>query len=60
MHQGMLALFDALFLEPNPIPLKGILNKVWGPVGEPRLPLIPASESVVAALEEALALAQQV
>lgn len=58
-HQALLPLFDALFLEPNPMPLKGILNKVWGPVGDPRLPLIPASDSVIATLEDALAVAQQ-
>lgn len=59
-HQALLPLCDALFLEPNPMPLKGIMNRVWGPVGDPRLPLLPSSEAVVATLEEALARAQQV
>ena len=59
MHHAMLPLADALFLEPNPMPLKGIMNKVWGPVGVPRLPLLEASPDVVAKLEEALAIAQQ-
>ncbi|MEE8330878.1 MAG: 4-hydroxy-tetrahydrodipicolinate synthase [Acidimicrobiia bacterium] len=59
IHHALLPLFDSLFLEPNPMPLKGILNKVWGPVGDPRLPLIPASDSVVEAVEAALAVAQQ-
>ncbi|NIX19308.1 MAG: 4-hydroxy-tetrahydrodipicolinate synthase, partial [Actinobacteria bacterium] len=26
-------LFDALFVEPNPIPLKGGMGSMWGPVG---------------------------
>ena len=47
-------LFEALFLEPNPMPLKAALNRWWGPVGEPRLPLIPASDDTVARLEAAL------
>lgn len=47
-------LFEALFVEPNPMPLKAALNRWWGPVGEPRLPLIPASDDTVAMLEAAL------
>ena len=58
MHHAMLPLCDALFLEPNPMPLKGIMNKVWGPVGISRLPLVEASPDVVTKLEEALAVAQ--
>lgn len=37
-------LFDALFMETNPIPVKYALNALGFPAGEPRLPLIPASE----------------
>jgi 4-hydroxy-tetrahydrodipicolinate synthase len=47
-------LFAALFVEPNPMPLKAALNRWWGPVGDPRLPLIPASDETVALLEAAL------
>ncbi len=47
-------LFEALFVEPNPMPLKAALNRWWGPVGDPRLPLIPASDETVALLEAAL------
>ena len=46
---------DALFLEPNPMPLKAGLDMAWDPVGNPRLPLIPASDDTRAALERALA-----
>jgi 4-hydroxy-tetrahydrodipicolinate synthase len=53
---GRLApLFEALFLEPNPMPLKAGLDLAWDPVGDPRLPLIPASGDTRAAIERALA-----
>ena len=48
-------LTEALFLEPNPMPLKAGLSMAWDPVGDPRLPLIPASDDTRAALERALA-----
>jgi 4-hydroxy-tetrahydrodipicolinate synthase len=47
-------LFSALFLEPNPMPLKAGMNALWGPVGDPRLPLIPASNETLAAIEHAV------
>ncbi|MEN8234497.1 MAG: 4-hydroxy-tetrahydrodipicolinate synthase [Actinomycetota bacterium] len=46
---------EALFLEPNPMPLKAGLDMAWDPVGVPRLPLIPASNETRFALESALA-----
>jgi 4-hydroxy-tetrahydrodipicolinate synthase len=46
---------EALFLEPNPMPVKAGLDLAWDPVGSPRLPLIPASDDTRAALERALA-----
>lgn len=58
IHLALLPLFGALFIEPNPIPLKAALNAVWGPVGEPRLPLVPAEPATLAALEQALVIAQ--
>jgi 4-hydroxy-tetrahydrodipicolinate synthase len=48
-------LIEALFLEPNPMPLKAGLNLAWDPVGEPRLPLIPASDDTRDAVGRALA-----
>ena len=47
-------LFAALFLEPNPMPLKAAMNALWGPVGDPRLPLIRASEETLAAVEQSM------
>jgi 4-hydroxy-tetrahydrodipicolinate synthase len=52
---AMLApLFEALFVEPSPMPLKAGLNLAWDSVGEPRLPLVPASEETVAVVRGAL------
>lgn len=53
-HDGLMPLFDALFVEPSPMPVKAGLNAVWGNVGDPRLPLVPASEDTVRLIESAL------
>lgn len=55
LNERLTPLFEALFLEPNPMPLKAGLDIAWDPVGTPRLPLIPASDDTRAALERALA-----
>lgn len=55
LDAALAPLNEALFLEPNPMPLKAGLDLAWDPVGEPRLPLIPASDDTRAALEQALA-----
>jgi 4-hydroxy-tetrahydrodipicolinate synthase len=54
LNQGLAPLFDALFLEPSPMPLKAGLSMAWDPVGDPRLPLVPASEATRQALRRAL------
>ncbi|HKY46579.1 MAG TPA: 4-hydroxy-tetrahydrodipicolinate synthase [Acidimicrobiia bacterium] len=54
LHHQLLPLAFACFMEPNPAPVKAALNSLWEPVGVPRLPLLPASESTVAAVKEAL------
>ncbi len=58
LHDGLSPLFDALFLEPNPMPLKAGMNALWATVGQPRLPLIPASEETAASIEQAMAAVQ--
>lgn len=45
-------LIDCLFSEVNPIPIKAALNKMGYNVGNPRLPLIPMSESRQNLLEQ--------
>jgi len=59
LHQALAPLCRALFLEPNPMPVKAAMNELWEPVGEPRLPLVAASAATVAAIREALAVAQR-
>ncbi|NNF64707.1 MAG: 4-hydroxy-tetrahydrodipicolinate synthase [Acidimicrobiia bacterium] len=59
LHDLLMPLNTALFVEPNPMPLKGALERVWERVGEPRLPLVPASDETVDAVEQALGKVQQ-
>ena len=44
IHRHLLPLIDALFIVPNPMPVKWALNYVGFPVGKPRLPLIELDE----------------
>jgi 4-hydroxy-tetrahydrodipicolinate synthase len=41
----------ALFLEPSPMGLKAAMTSLWGPVGDPRLPLVPASGQTLHKIE---------
>lgn len=54
LHHLLLPLFEACFLETNPMPVKAGINAFWGRVGDVRLPLVNASPETVAALEKAL------
>lgn len=54
-HLALAALFQACFLEPNPMPVKAAVGATWRPVGAPRLPLVPAGPETLAAVERALA-----
>ncbi len=49
LHSRCMPLHRALFAEPSPAPLKGLLNELGLPAGHVRLPLADASEPVVAA-----------
>ena len=49
-HDQLLPLMRALFLQPNPIPVKAALELRGWPVGSPRLPLVPADPSLKARL----------
>ncbi|MFP3913756.1 MAG: 4-hydroxy-tetrahydrodipicolinate synthase [Actinomycetota bacterium] len=53
LHHRLLPLCEACFLESNPAPVKAAMATLWGPVGEPRLPLTPASQETVRAVEKA-------
>jgi 4-hydroxy-tetrahydrodipicolinate synthase len=54
LHHLLLPLCEACFLETNPIPVKGAMDRLWEPVGEVRLPLVSASEETLAAVEKAV------
>lgn len=58
LHLALAPLCRALFLEPNPMPVKAAMDELWAPVGDPRLPLVRASAATVDAVREALAAAQ--
>lgn len=54
LHELVNPLNDALFSEPSPMPLKAGLTRYWDSVGEPRLPLVAASEATTDAVGAAL------
>lgn len=55
LHHRLAPLIEMLFVESNPIPLKFALAEVGFPVGEPRMPLLPASEWAVSLIRVELA-----
>ena len=55
IHRRLAPLVDAMFVESNPIPTKFALNEIGFPAGDPRLPLLPASESAAATIRAELA-----
>lgn len=58
LHLALAPLCGALFLEPNPAPVKAAMDVLWAPVGTPRLPLVAASAETLATVRDALATAQ--
>lgn len=54
IHNNLLPLSQACFLETNPSPVKAAMNAFWEPVGDVRPPLVNASEDTVSAIEKAL------
>lgn len=59
LHHALLPLCEACFLESNPSPVKAAMGKLWEPVGDPRLPLVPASASSLEAVEAAVGALQR-
>lgn len=59
LHQQLLPLMDALFLESNPIPLKALLQMLGLGSDRLRLPLVPAAPATRTRLAEALCLATE-
>jgi 4-hydroxy-tetrahydrodipicolinate synthase len=60
IQEALLPIFQALFVEPSPMPLKAGMTALWENVGEPRLPLVPASEATTDAVRSAYETAQGV
>jgi len=54
IHRHLVPLVDALFIEPNPAPLKYALNHLGFYVGKPRLPLVEPSEQSAKIIRETL------
>jgi 4-hydroxy-tetrahydrodipicolinate synthase len=52
IHRHLVPLVKALFIQPNPGPVKHALNQVGMRVGAPRLPLLPPDEKAGAAIME--------
>ena len=53
-HRRMHPMFKVLFVESNPIPVKHGLNRAGFNVGNPRLPLIPASEKAADEIDKVM------
>lgn len=47
LHDALVPVFDLCFAEPNPQPVKAAVGRLWEDVGEPRLPMVPASDATV-------------
>jgi 4-hydroxy-tetrahydrodipicolinate synthase len=45
IHHKLLPLVDALFWQPNPMPVKAALNELGFQVGKPRLPLVELNDA---------------
>lgn len=54
LHHQLLPLCFACFLETNPGPIKGAVDRLWQPVGDVRLPLVAAGEDTLAEIEKAM------
>jgi 4-hydroxy-tetrahydrodipicolinate synthase len=53
-HRRLFPVFQGLFSEPNPIPLKWALNALGFEAGPPRLPLVAADDAAMDGLRRAL------
>lgn len=54
LHQRLLPLFEVLFMTSNPIVVKAAMELMGFKVGNPRLPLIPASNEQILAVKKVL------
>ncbi len=54
IDEKLAPIFTALFIAPNPAPLKAALNLIGFDMGIPRLPLVPTTEAETALIKDAL------
>ncbi len=54
IHRSLLPLCWACFKETNPAPVKAAMSEFWEPVGDPRLPLVPAREATLTGIRAAM------
>lgn len=54
IHQDLVPLYRGLSVTTNPIPVKAALDIAGRPVGDPRLPLVPATAEERAAIEQGM------
>lgn len=54
IHDRLTPLYTALFLEPNPVPVKYALSLIGKMTDEVRLPMVPLSEETKKAVREAM------
>ncbi|WP_290898653.1 4-hydroxy-tetrahydrodipicolinate synthase [Ferroglobus sp.] len=54
LHYKLMPLFDALFIDTNPIPVKKALELMGLPAGKPRMPLVELSEEKTEKLKKVL------
>jgi len=54
IHRSLLPLVNALFVIPNPMPVKWALNYLGFTVGKPRLPLLEPDEKAASLVQAAL------
>ncbi len=60
IQEKLTPMFEALFVEPSPMPLKAGMKALWDDVGQPRLPLVTASDETVDKIKAAYETAQEV
>jgi 4-hydroxy-tetrahydrodipicolinate synthase len=60
IQEALMPIFDALFVEPSPMPLKAGMTALWNNVGRPRLPLVPASDETTEGVKAGFETAQKV
>jgi 4-hydroxy-tetrahydrodipicolinate synthase len=54
IHLDLMPVFDVMGITTNPIPVKAAVNLLGFDAGDPRLPLVPATDEEKAAIRDVL------